>query len=411
MSATIPSRGLSFSFGASVFKTSAQRGFITFNASIADSPSWNNQTTDGEGAQVPFALEAELVYLPMGDGGVLLLIGGIDNNDWSMIPLSHISVYDIQSKTWYNVTATGDIPGDRSQLCVVVSASMDQSTFQVTIFGGWNAYTQKTYEDVFVLTVPSFRWIKVHDKNDFEDTTDNIGRSAHRCVIYNDAQMIVLGGAVLSGPNPIPCNTDYPPLRVLDTSSYIWKNVFDPSIEYKVPDIVTNVIGGNAIGNANLTEPKGGWDFTALQTIFSQRILISQTAATTTSATTASASTKTSVSTATSPSNADPSASGNKSSPNEPEKHTGAIAGGVAAGVVVLIAALLLYQARASKARRQQSTDQRRDEGTRVELPERNFVQVFEVLNEPPELEPGNRFELSANPVKQPINRFELPGR
>lgn len=167
------------------------------------------------------------------------------------------------------------------------------------------------------------------------------------------------------------------------------------------------ILACSATGDANLTEPQGGWNFTALQTIFSQRIPISQTAATT-----ASASTKTSVSTATSPSNADLSASDNKSSPNEPKKHIGAIAGGVVAGVVVLIAAFLLYRARASKARRQQSTDQSRDEWTRVELPERNPVQVFEVLsNEPTELEPGNVFELSENPVKQPINRFELPGR
>lgn len=160
-----------------------------------------------------------------------------------MSPLSRISVYDIQSKTWYEVTATGDLPGDRSQFCAVVSASVDQSTFQVTIFGGWDAYAGKKYEDVFVLTVPSFRWIKVNDKNDYEDTTDNIGRAGHRCVIYNDAQMIVLGGSVMSD-NSTSCNAAYPPLRVLDTGSYIWKNVFDPSIEYRVPDIVTNVIGG-----------------------------------------------------------------------------------------------------------------------------------------------------------------------
>lgn len=159
-----------------------------------------------------------------------------------MIPLSRISVYDIQSKTWYEVTATGDLPEDRSQFCAVVSASADQSTFQVTIFGGFNAYSAKVFEDVFVLTVPSFRWIKVNAKNDGEDTKDNIGRNAHRCVIYNDAQMIVLGGSVMS--DSTSCNTAYPPLRVLDTSSYIWKNVFDPSIEYRVPDIVTNVTGG-----------------------------------------------------------------------------------------------------------------------------------------------------------------------
>ena len=157
----------------------------------------------------------------------------------------------------------------------------------------------------------------------------------------------------------------------------------------------------SATGSANLTEPEGGWNFTALQTIFSQRILTSQTAATTTSA-----------STTTSPSNAAPSDSDNTSNPNGPRKHTGAIAGGVVAGVVVLIAALLLYRARASKAKRQQSTDQRRDEGTGVNLPERNAAEVFEVhSHEPPELEPGNRVELSEKTVEPPISRFELPGR
>lgn len=185
----------------------------------------------------------------------------------------------------------------------------------------------------------------------------------------------------------------------------------------------------SATGNANLTEPEGGWNYTALQTIFSQRVLTSQTAATTGS-----------VSTAPSPSNAEPSAPDHKSSPNEPKKHTGAIAGGVAAGVVVLIVAFLLYRMRASKARRQQSTDPRRDEGTRVESPETNPVPVSEVpsreplelepgyrselsetnpipvfelpSHEPPELESRHRFELSENPVNPPSSRlFELPGR
>ena len=79
MFAAIPSRGFSFSFGVSIFNTSAQPGFITFNASRADFPYWNNQTTAGqEGYQVPFASEAELVYIPIGNEGVLLLIGGMD---------------------------------------------------------------------------------------------------------------------------------------------------------------------------------------------------------------------------------------------------------------------------------------------------------------------------------------------
>ena len=142
------------------------------------------------------------------------------------------------------MTATGDIPGDRSQFCAVVSASMDQSTFQVTIFGGWNAYKGERYEEVFVLTVPSFRWIKVNHKNDFEATTASKGRAGYRCIIYKDAQMIVLGGSVPVDNDQTSCDTAYPPLRVLDTSTYTWKTVFDPSVEYRVPDIVTNIIGG-----------------------------------------------------------------------------------------------------------------------------------------------------------------------
>lgn len=79
MLAAIPSRGLSFSFGVSMFQTSAQPGFITFNASQADSPNWKNQITNGqEEIPIPFISEAELVYIPIGNEGVLLLIGGID---------------------------------------------------------------------------------------------------------------------------------------------------------------------------------------------------------------------------------------------------------------------------------------------------------------------------------------------
>lgn len=80
MLAAIPSRGLSFSFGVSnSTQQSAQPGFITFNASQADSLNWNNQTMNGQkGIQVPSVSDAELVYMPIGNEGVLLLIGGID---------------------------------------------------------------------------------------------------------------------------------------------------------------------------------------------------------------------------------------------------------------------------------------------------------------------------------------------
>lgn len=40
------------------------------------------------------------------------------------------------------------------------------------------------------------------------------------------------------------CNKTYPPVRVLDTSTYTWRTQFVPGLEYSVPDAVTTVIGG-----------------------------------------------------------------------------------------------------------------------------------------------------------------------
>lgn len=166
-----------------------------------------------------------------------------------MISLSQISVYDIESSSWYAVTASGDIPEDRGQFCAVVSASPDESSFQVTIFGGWDATKSLDYENVYILTVPSFRWIKANVTNDFQtEATTSIGRSHHRCVAFKDAQMIMLGGSIRFGTsqqtNETACNPAYPPIRVLDTSVYSWKNSFNPSAKYSVPPVVSNIIGG-----------------------------------------------------------------------------------------------------------------------------------------------------------------------
>ena len=54
-------------------------GFVTLDARTSESLSWTNHTTGGsEGIDVPYVGLGELVYLPMGAAGVLLLIGGYD---------------------------------------------------------------------------------------------------------------------------------------------------------------------------------------------------------------------------------------------------------------------------------------------------------------------------------------------
>ena len=59
--------------------------------------------------------------------------------------------------------------------------------------------------------------------------------------MYSDAQMVVSGGGI-SGPY---CNRSHPPIKVLDTSTYIWQTQFRPdNIDYSVPDVVAEIVGG-----------------------------------------------------------------------------------------------------------------------------------------------------------------------
>ena len=56
---------------------------------------------------------------------------------WDRRSFSEIFIYDIFSNTWYQQTATGDLPDPRTEFCAGVSSAPDDSSFQVTIHGGW----------------------------------------------------------------------------------------------------------------------------------------------------------------------------------------------------------------------------------------------------------------------------------
>jgi hypothetical protein len=47
--------------------------------------------------------------------------------------------------------------------------------------------------------------------------------------------------------NETSCKPQYPPVRVLDTCTYVWKNSFDPLATYSVPFVVTDVVGGKCV--------------------------------------------------------------------------------------------------------------------------------------------------------------------
>ncbi|KAL8918436.1 MAG: hypothetical protein Q9208_007341 [Pyrenodesmia sp. 3 TL-2023] len=278
--ASVPQFGTSFALGGNY---PIVKGLLRFNSTIQDSLRWTNITEDSNGGAVPSNIGGAMVHVPMGKLGVLLVIGGADSSrrgsqyasyDWDDVPMDEISVYDIDSDVFYDVKATGDVPPiSRSNVCHGVSRSPDSSSFQVTVYGGWNLAEGASTEDVYVLTVPSFRWIKMATDN-VEAVNEETGRDSSTCATWNEAQMIVLGGRGRRGTEVVDCDPSFPPVRVLDLAEYKWQPEFDPNRSYSVHPNISAVVGGDSTGGAALKSPEGGWGnySSVLSNIFAQTV-------------------------------------------------------------------------------------------------------------------------------------------
>lgn len=206
--------------------------------------------------------------------------------------MNTIDIYDIASSTWYKQSTSGPSPSIRVNPCAVVFAAPDASSFNVYLYAGQNLQPygdQTQYNDLWILTIPSFTWIKVN----MDNQSNPPGRAGHSCHAW-DGQMIVVGGYV---GNEISC--DSPGIYVFNASSLEWQNNFNVvagsvapspmepggagsggqsgqsgqednddsgavyaglagSNGYMVPEAVQSVIGGGPFGSATATTPAAG---------------------------------------------------------------------------------------------------------------------------------------------------------
>lgn len=176
-----------------------------------------------------------------------------------------IDIFDIETSEWFKQPTTGASPGIRVNPCVTVFAAPDGSSFNVYLYGGQNLIPQGEqiqYDDLWILSIPSFNWIKV----DLSNQSNPSARAGHTCEA-KDGQMILIGGYNTT----LSC--DSPGIYVLNATSLQWTNNFVPvaaaprtgnadpamileaSNGYLVPDPVRKVIGGEATGGATVTTP------------------------------------------------------------------------------------------------------------------------------------------------------------
>ncbi|PGG99577.1 hypothetical protein GX51_06226 [Blastomyces parvus] len=350
LSAVAPESNLSFFSGGWDIPIT---GTLVFNATDSTNLQWTNVTkVDGDDAVgEPRIANGGMDYVRLGKKGMLVAFGGYDTAKKStnetrtsrdFRAMDKIGVFDIDSSTWYvdryEIEATGDIPTPRTAFCTAVSSAPDDSSFQVHMYGGrsrtWENAT--SYNDLYVLTLPSFRWIRAPTTGLEPWDVSGVGRDSHKCVTWKDGEMLVVGGTPRRNDKPQKgCSGNYPPLRVLDTSRFRWEKQFDRDTKYTVPKIVSDVVGGDGTGKATLKEPEGGWPNSKVESMFAQTVPrrpdITEK-----------------------PLPADPTGTPQPTAPPSEEKkssNAGAIAGGVVGGIggVAVIAAAIFFLRRSKR--------------------------------------------------------------
>ncbi|KAK6354018.1 hypothetical protein TWF730_008438 [Orbilia blumenaviensis] len=228
---------------------------------------------------------AALGYLPIGTAGAIIGIGGtlendeireignvsniatenFDPDDINFTPMQSVWIMDLDTRKWYSQSTFGTyIPESRMEHCIAIASAPDFSSHNIYMFGGSTASSflnrsgEKYFNELYILSIPSFRWIR----KTFE-VSENVpaGRVQHTCHVHGK-NMIILGGAT---QNSTECTWDE--VNILDMSTLTWITDYRYSAddEFSVPQLVMGSISNN--GKIQ-TDPVNGWDDHDLEALF-----------------------------------------------------------------------------------------------------------------------------------------------
>ncbi|KAK1773507.1 hypothetical protein QBC45DRAFT_79094 [Copromyces sp. CBS 386.78] len=222
--------------------------------------------------------EGTMIYLPISDGGMLAYFGGVRDNGngtASPQPLDTIYMYDLANTKWYTQKTWGRAPEDRRLFCGGAAVAQDQSSYNIYIYGGASFGSNPIgYDDIYVLSIPSFQWIRsLYPSN--SNVTGEFPKAMSSCNVINNAQMLVIGGRALNDTSS--CDADVVMgqhnmvLGKDNPEKAIWAR-FQPNLtSYILPTDIITVVGGNPTGGATVTAPKTGFDAPDMSTLMTRK--------------------------------------------------------------------------------------------------------------------------------------------
>ncbi|PSN64586.1 hypothetical protein BS50DRAFT_77876 [Corynespora cassiicola Philippines] len=230
---------------------------------------WTNQTTDNQ-VTSPWSEFGEFVSLPgteTENGGISVLIGGVRKKPAeTMESMRKVLVYDSGSGNWYNQETTaegGAYPPARSSFCSVVASAPDNSSHNIYIYGGETSSSEDAFSDMYILTIPTFHWIRVE--------VDSVARRLHSCSKVADRYMVTYGG-FMKKVNEVDeaCDQENYGLRLFDMTSLNWTSRYEApttTSAYAVPSAIYNIIGGDSDGGATKSAPSAGFNTPGLEAV------------------------------------------------------------------------------------------------------------------------------------------------
>ncbi|EUC31638.1 hypothetical protein COCCADRAFT_6516 [Bipolaris zeicola 26-R-13] len=220
--------------------------------------------------------EGVMIYLPAGDSGLLVYFGGIQfpygNETAKALPMTDIYVYDIGNDLWYKQKASGaGVPENRRRFCAGAAWADDRSSYNIYLFGGASVGDGVGYGDVWILSLPSFTWIKFWPRKE-DGGGQTYPHHSLTCDVIENSQMIIMGGSFPNGTAECDVSPNYGQhgldLGKANAKGAKWA-LFNPNVtQYKVPLEIAQTIGGGATGGATMLAPTSGWEERDLQVQF-----------------------------------------------------------------------------------------------------------------------------------------------
>jgi len=198
-------------------------------------------------------------HLAIDDPGYILGLSGSMREGGRM---DAIEIYDLERESWRETqTATAadnriGIPEPRAKPCSVISRAKDGSSYNVYMFGGYSPDGAKGFAEVWILSIPSFKWFLVNTGLSSGAEVPGTYEASTCHIVGGGRKLMVYGGRQRAQSFSAKC--DRTSIHVFDMTTLEWEEVYNPDDgEYEVPEEIYKVIGGGPDGRATLLPEKG----------------------------------------------------------------------------------------------------------------------------------------------------------